>query len=323
MTSPPSSSITPTFGELRVVWPAGALLGEGLCWSPARQAIYWVDILGQTLMRQDMRTGERRTWSFDENISAVAERARHPGLIVSLRRAIAFFDPDTGALQRLPEAEPQWPGNRFNDGKCDAQGRFWAGTMDFACRAPTGSLYRVTAGPPLPHIECAWDARFPVTNGPAWSADGRTLWLNDTARGAVHALDCDLATGRVSRPRRWLQLAAGQGLPDGMTTDAQRAAVDRALGRRLCDLPCAGRWPGAGPHRAADGARHQCRLRRTGPAHAVHQHGGHRAQCGRTAGAADGGRVVRGGDRRHRTCRTPVRGLMMAVPRHRTRHPIA
>jgi len=221
MTSPPSSSITPTFGELRVVWPAGALLGEGLCWSPARQAIYWVDILGQTLMRQDMRTGERRTWSFDENISAVAERARHPGLIVSLRRAIAFFDPDTGALQRLPEAEPQWPGNRFNDGKCDAQGRFWAGTMDFACRAPTGSLYRVTAGPPLPHIECAWDARFPVTNGPAWSADGRTLWLNDTARGAVHALDCDLATGRVSRPRRWLQLAAGQGLPDGMTTDEQ------------------------------------------------------------------------------------------------------
>jgi len=243
MPSPPASFVSPRVGDPHLVWPAGALLGEGLCWSPAQQAIYWVDILGQALMRQDMRTGERRTWSFGETISAVAECADRPGLIVSLRRHIAFFDPDTGALQRLPETEPQWPGNRFNDGKCDAQGRFWACTMDFDCEAPTGSLYRVTPSQPLPQIECAWEARFPVVNGPAWSLDGRILWLNDTPGGTVHAMDFDPATGGVSKPRRWLRLPEGTGLPDGMTTDAQgRLWIAHWGGSRVtCHAPDDGR----------------------------------------------------------------------------------
>src|SRR5687767_3547522 len=159
----------PLCGTPEVIWAAEAQLGEGLCWSPSRQAIYWVDILGQQLMRQDMRSGERNTWSLGETISAVAERANAPGLIVSLRRRIALFDPDAGMLQPLPEAEPQHPGNRFNDGKCDAQGRFWACTMDFACKATTGSLYRVTAADAAPVQTCAWAAGFPVVNGPAWS----------------------------------------------------------------------------------------------------------------------------------------------------------
>jgi sugar lactone lactonase YvrE len=218
---PPSPVFTaPRVGAPQVLWAAGAQLGEGLCWSAAEQALYWVDILGQSIMRQAMGSGERRVWPMPQTVSAVAERAGG-GLIVSLRREIAFFDPRTGALERLPEAEPQWPGNRFNDGKCDAQGRFWACTMDFACTAHTGSLYRVVASPQGPVVECAWAANFPVVNGPAWSLDGRTLWLNDTARNAVHALDFDAATGTVSRPREWLRFAPGDGLPDGMTTDAQ------------------------------------------------------------------------------------------------------
>jgi xylono-1,5-lactonase len=211
---------TPRFDALQVVWAAGAQLGEGLCWSPSRQAIYWVDILGHSLMRRDMRTGEQAIWSMGETIGAVAERANAPGLIVSLQRRVALFDPDTGAMQPLPEAEPQHPGNRFNDGKCDAQGRYWACTMDFACKAKTGALYRVAAGNSGPTQTCAWAAEFPVVNGPAWSADGRTLWLNDTARNAIYACDFDPATGDVSKPRLWLRLAEGDGYPDGMTTDA-------------------------------------------------------------------------------------------------------
>ena len=212
---------TPHAGPLQVVWPAGALLGEGLCWSPSRQAIYWVDILGQALMRQEMASGERHVWPMPETVSAVAERAGGVGLVLSLRRHIAFFEPDTRALQRWPDAEPHWPGNRFNDGKCDPQGRFWGCTMDFACQAPTGSLYRVEPGQPEPVVQRAWEANFPVVNGPAWSRDGRTLWVNDTVHGTVHALDFDAATGAVSRSRVWLQLAEGDGLPDGMTTDAE------------------------------------------------------------------------------------------------------
>lgn len=217
----PASFTSPRVGEPRAIWAAGALLGEGLCWSPARQAIYWVDILGEALMRLDLATGRRSTWRMPSTIGAVAERSVGPGLVVALRRQMAFFDPDTEALERLDEAEPALPGNRLNDGKCDAQGRFWACTMDFACTAPTGSLYRLEPQAGGPRLVRAWSAQFPVVNGPAWSADGRTLWLNDTTRGTVHAFDCDAASGEVANPRPWLRLGLGDGLPDGMTTDAQ------------------------------------------------------------------------------------------------------
>jgi D-xylonolactonase len=219
MTSRPVALAMPTpLGEPRCVWPAGATLGEGCCWSARSQSLWWVDILEQRLYRFSPADGARAHWSFDEEISAVAERAGGPGLIVTLRRGFALFDPDTpGATPRYlhrPDAEP--PGNRFNDGKCDGSGRFWGGTMDFACEAPTGALYCYDAGG-----TCTRHAiGFAVTNGPTWSRDGRTMYFNDTVRGRVHAFDVDPATGALSASREWLRLAPGDGLPDGMTTDA-------------------------------------------------------------------------------------------------------
>ena len=217
-----AASITvPECGLPEVIWPAKAQLGEGLCWSPARQAVYWVDIFGKRLMRWHMGSGERREWEFGETISAVAERASGDGLIVSLQRGVAFFDPNRELLVRLHEPEPQWPQNRFNDGKCDPQGRFFTGSMDQACKAETGSLYRVDARDGSTAIDCAWAANFPVINGPAWSLDGRTIWVNDTARNVIHAGDFDPAEGTISNTRVWLRLPRGEGYPDGMTTDAQ------------------------------------------------------------------------------------------------------
>ncbi|MCM5682451.1 SMP-30/gluconolactonase/LRE family protein [Schlegelella sp. S2-27] len=207
--------------DILAVWPAGAVLGEGTCWSERKQALYWVDILGQLLYRYTPATGQRETWRFDDTISAVAERADEPGLIVTLRRGFAFFDPDAveghGRLQRLHEPEPERTGNRFNDGKCDAQGRFWGGTMDYGGEAPTGALYRYE-----PNGRCTrvLDAGFPVTNGPTWSLDGRTIFVNDTARNRIHAFDVDPASGELSNARLWLRFAPGDGYPDGMTTDA-------------------------------------------------------------------------------------------------------
>ncbi len=155
--------------------------------------------------------------TFDVTISAVAERAAAPGLAVTLRRGLAFFDPDSGALQRGHEPEQEAPGNRFNDGKCDAQGRFWAGSMDFDCKAPTGALYRFDRSG---HGTLAFDARFPVTNGPTWSRDGLTMYFTDTANRRIHAFDFDPDAGELGRPREWLRFAPADGYPDGMTTDA-------------------------------------------------------------------------------------------------------
>ena len=208
---------SPRCGTPQVVWPARALLGEGLCWSPSTQSIWWVDIFGKRLMQWAMPSGERREWSFDEMISAVAERANGRGLIVSLKGGIAFFDPATGALEHLHSPEQHLEGNRFNDGKCDAQGRFWGGTMDFGCQAPTGALYRFDASGQATRV---FDARFAVTNGPTWSADGRTMFFNDTDNRQVHAFDFEPETGEIANQRPWLRFADDDGYPDGMTTDA-------------------------------------------------------------------------------------------------------
>jgi D-xylonolactonase len=202
--------------EPRVVGGVRATLGEGLCWSPSAQALWWVDILEHRLYR-DADAGAHDAWSFDETISAVAERAGGAGLAVTLRRGLALFDPATRALVRLDEPEREREGNRFNDGKCDARGRFWGGTMDFAVRAPTGALYRFDASG---RAQRAIDLGWIVTNGPTWTHDGRTMFVNDTVQRRVVAYAFDPETGAVGASREWLALPPADGHPDGMTTDA-------------------------------------------------------------------------------------------------------
>jgi D-xylonolactonase len=204
--------------KVRCLWEAGATLGEGTCWSPREQALYWVDILQNTLYRCDAQGGARASWTLPDTVSAVAERRERPGLAITLRRGLALFDPATGELQRLHEPEPERTGNRFNDGKCDAQGRFWGGSMDYGCEAPTGAWYRFDD---QGRATRAADVGWAVTNGPTWSRDGRTLFANNTLRQEVTAWDFDPATGTMADPRVWLRFDKHDGLPDGMTTDAE------------------------------------------------------------------------------------------------------
>ncbi|MEJ8847477.1 SMP-30/gluconolactonase/LRE family protein [Variovorax rhizosphaerae] len=205
-------------GPLECLWAAAATLGEGTCWSQREQALYWVDIVSCRLHRFTPADGSRASWEFDEEISAVAERASQPGLIVTLRRGFALFDP--ARPDRKPEylhqPEPELTANRFNDGKCDAQGRFWGGSMDRDCVAPTGSLYRYD-----PDGRCTkHETGIAVSNGPTWSLDGKTMYFNDTVTQRVYAWDVDTASGNLSNKRQWLRFAKDDGYPDGMTTDA-------------------------------------------------------------------------------------------------------
>ncbi|PZP95024.1 MAG: gluconolactonase [Variovorax paradoxus] len=216
----PATSSAPgaprALSEAQCVWDAGAQLGEGALWSPRTQALWWVDILGRRLYRWQWPLGTHAHWDFAEEISAVAERADGTGLLLALRHGFFAFDPEDGRLTPLHRVADEPAHNRFNDGKCDAQGRFWAGSMDFDCAAPTGALYRFD-----PDGRCTrHDAGFAVTNGPTWSRDGRTLFFNDTVQGQVLAYDFDAATGRIAARRPWLRLAADDGVPDGMCTDA-------------------------------------------------------------------------------------------------------
>jgi sugar lactone lactonase YvrE len=235
--------------KLHCLWPARALLGEGPLWSEREQALYWTDILGRKLHRYTPESGEQRTWPFDEFICTVAERelrGREGNLIVTLHSGFAFFDTETATLTPLHDPEPTLESNRFNDGKVDPRGRLWAGTMDIACKAPTGSLYRFDT-----QRNCVrWESGYAVSNGPVWSLDGATMYHNDTVNGGVYAYDFDAETGEASNRRLFLQIDPVNGYPDGMTVDAQgglwiahfsgarvvRFLADGSIDRRI-DLP--------------------------------------------------------------------------------------
>lgn len=217
--APAAGMQRPVFGPVRCVWPGAAALGEGLLWSVREQALYWVDILSCRLHRWHQPSGALQHWTFNEHISALAERAGAAGLIVAMRRGFAVFDPaqdDAPIYLHQPEDEPL--GNRFNDGACDALGRFWVGSMDFDCTAPTGALYRFD-----PDGRCTQhETGFAVTNGPTWALDaGRLcLYFNDTVNGETLRYDFDPVAGTLSNRQLWHRMAPGDGLPDGMATDA-------------------------------------------------------------------------------------------------------
>jgi sugar lactone lactonase YvrE len=183
-------------------------------WVPGEQALYWVDIKGRKIFRLDEK-GELSQWPTPFQVGSIALRAEG-GFIAGTDQGIAEINLSTGRLDVLFNPEENLPHNRFNDGKVDRQGRFWAGTMDDRERGSAGTLYRID-----PNLRCtAIDTGYGITNGPAFSPDGRVMYHSDTARRVTYAFDVD-AKGNASNRRIFLQFGEGDGYPDGMTVDSE------------------------------------------------------------------------------------------------------
>jgi D-xylonolactonase len=191
-----------------------AVLGEGPVWVEREAALYWVDINGRKVFRFG-DDGQVREWPTPFRVGSLAPRASG-GFIAGTDEGIAEIDFETGTFEILLNPEENLPGNRFNDGKVDRRGRFWAGTMDDQERRASGTLYVVEPG-----LEAsAVDSGYHVTNGPAFSPLGETMYHNDSARQITYAFDID-TDGRASNRRVFLQFNAGDGYPDGMTVDSE------------------------------------------------------------------------------------------------------
>ena len=203
--------------EVRCLWEAAAALGEGPLWSAREGALYWVDIKAPALHRYRPEDGDKTSWAMPEPIGWVIERAGGAGLVAGFKqRGFAFLTPGTMAPETIGQPEPDYPDNRFNDAKADSAGRIWAGTMDDNEREATGCLYRLD-----PDLD--WhrvDKGYVVTNGPAISPDGRTLYHTDTFEGTIYAFDLT-ARGRLENKRVFATIPEGDGYPDGMTCDAE------------------------------------------------------------------------------------------------------
>jgi len=200
--------------DVRCVADVGALLGEGPVWHAREQALYWVDIKGLKIFRRD-QAGEVREWATPFRIGSLAPR-EGGGFIAGTERGFAEVDPAAGRYEPFDQPEADRPGNRFNDGKLDRDGRFWAGTMDDSEQAATGALYRLDPDRSSHRV----DDHYRVTNGPAFSRSGRLMYHNDSARQRTYVFDLD-ERGSPSNRREFARFGEGQGYPDGMTVDAE------------------------------------------------------------------------------------------------------
>jgi sugar lactone lactonase YvrE len=192
------------------------LLGEGARWDARRGELLRVDILAGRVYRDrvDADGGLLPVGSYEVpgTVGAIAPVQGDDGWLLAAGRGFVYLSP-TGSLVTL--AEVARAGTRMNDGACDPQGRFWAGTIADDHRAGGGALYRLDwAG----RTELMLDG-LTISNGLDWSPDGGTMYLVDSGPRVVHAFDFEGDHGSISGRRVLVTLAEEVGAPDGMTVD--------------------------------------------------------------------------------------------------------
>ena len=197
------------------VLDARASLGEGPVWSPAERVLYWVDINAPSLNRFDPASGQNTVMPLSESIGCFALR-RGGGFLAALRSGIWLLDRDGKVTDRIASAPYDPATHRFNDGRCDPRGRFWPGAMNESQQHASASLYRLD-GDRLTEMVTG----ITISNGLAWSPDGRTMYHADTTIQTVHAYDFDASTGAISNRRVFMKFDAPGDRPDGGAVDSE------------------------------------------------------------------------------------------------------
>jgi sugar lactone lactonase YvrE len=202
--------------------PASAttgLLTEGPRWHAEQGELLWVDILGHALHRGRPSPGGTlepvETITVDRPVGAVAP-AISGGYVLAAGTGFLYVDA-AGAVHELAQPEAGRTDVRMNDGACDPQGRFWAGTMAYDESPGAGVLYRLELDGTCTRVL----AGLTISNGIGWSPDGATMYLADSGTGLVEAFDFDGATGDITQRRTLARIQQPGVVPDGLTVDAE------------------------------------------------------------------------------------------------------
>ncbi|MDO1446979.1 SMP-30/gluconolactonase/LRE family protein [Rhodocytophaga aerolata] len=202
--------------KVEVVVDAKAILGEGAIWDSRSKLLYWVDIMQGFVHSYNPANGQTHTSDVGQYVGTVVPR--HSGeLLLAVKNGFSSLNPATGKLTPISNPEAHLPGNRFNDGKCDPAGRFWAGTMSLKQSTGAGSLYCL-------HTDLRVEKvieQVTISNGLVWSSDHKTFYYIDTPTLEIAAYDYDLQTGKISNRRVAITVPKEEGSPDGMTIDAE------------------------------------------------------------------------------------------------------
>jgi sugar lactone lactonase YvrE len=200
-----------------LVWDARCGVAESPVWDAANRRLLFCDIPGKTINALAVDSGARESWILPEVVGSFG-LCRSGRLVVALRHRVVLFDPRTQAITDLTPAVVEPVTNRLNDGKVGPDGAFWVGSMDEnSPRQPLGSLYRVTADG---RIEKKSEG-YAVSNGLAWSPDGRTMYHSDSTAAIVEAWDFEPSTGGMRNHRVIAKLTNEDGRPDGAAMDME------------------------------------------------------------------------------------------------------
>lgn len=193
-----------------------ASLGESPVWSTDEQVLYWVDINAPSLNRYDPATGLNAAFPMPASIGCVGLRTGG-GFVVALRDGI-WLAAKNGALERKIADAPYDPSShRFNDGRVDASGRFWVGSMNERRDANSAHLYRLNTDFSLTAVV----DDIMISNGLAWSADRHTMYHADTPAQTIHAYDFDDRNGAITNKREFAHFTGAADRPDGGAVDRE------------------------------------------------------------------------------------------------------
>lgn len=208
--------------KLDLLLDARATIAESLLWEPAAGVLWWCDIKAPALFRLDPRSGENRRWDLPEDIGAFALRDGAREAVVALRSGVFVLSLKSGAIEKVATAPWDPSVFRFNEGACDAAGRFWLGCMcdplDGSESLRKGPLQVWTSDRGLKAM--GHDAR--CHNGMAWAADERVFYMSHSMEKVVYRYDYHPMSGQLGAQRAFATLD-GKGIPDGAAIDEEGA----------------------------------------------------------------------------------------------------
>jgi sugar lactone lactonase YvrE len=192
------------------------LVGEGPTWDDRRNCLWWTDILSRVIFRLDWPGRELTSYPMPRRVGSLGlcESGR---LILGFEDGVFLHEPGTDRFDHIATIEADIVMNRLNDGKVGPDGAFWVGSMDERSpRQPTAALYRVTLQGAVRQF-----GDVIVSNGLAWTADGREMIHTDSTRAQISLFHFDPATGTISDRRTIATVTNEQGRPDGGAFDME------------------------------------------------------------------------------------------------------
>jgi L-arabinonolactonase len=193
----------------------GNTLGEGVLWDEVSQRAWWTDIHERRLYRHALSSAVPDCFTLPERLCSFGFVAHSDRLIAAFESGFAYYHPPSGTLDWLDRPPHAASNLRFNDGRVDRQGRFWAGSMVEGEGDPSGKLYCLKRGVAYAHLE-----RIKISNSVCFSPDGRFMYFADSPHRTIFRFDVDADTGALSNQQIFARTPAGA-YPDGSTVDAE------------------------------------------------------------------------------------------------------